>query len=198
MVGISVSRWRILGSRSEERQRRLEKLSPKQGRKVVRTQLIAGDKDQRIPRLVGFSAVSTLLERAWPTNPQGIFTSPDSQPIRFAPFDDPDRLRLLPWVPPLAPGGSVSTIQGSELPLLVRSMLVFIIIPAMWMVRGKWRWLLAYLGSWVALTALMALAALYFDSADLHWETVIAGRAGIGLQSTVPAFKAVWRWRASS
>src|SRR5207253_2830693 len=77
---------------------------------------------------------NTLVQRAWPTHADGSYHPPETQPIAFAEFFDPDRFRPLPW-------SRLHWHQGLRVGGLLEmlTLLVFLGTFLHWIREGKWR-----------------------------------------------------------
>lgn len=130
--------------------------------------------DAERPLVVSHDAHSktTLVQRAWPTNPDGVYEAPKAVPIDFPPFVAPARYRRLPWVRSVASLNPVRWINEDRLVKALLGLLewpvflVFIGTRLRWLFRGQWRRLLVY---WLLFGVMAACFAALQLARNSRW-----------------------------
>jgi serine/threonine protein kinase len=114
---------------------------------------------------VGATLRSTVVQSACPTNAEGTYSAPQTEPSDFATVTTSVRYRALPWNrnprPALRVGGPPSSswkspLRFSELPLFLASVCTLLY----WAFNGRWRAVLIYLGAIILTTSITAFLML--------------------------------------
>ncbi|MEI8379542.1 MAG: hypothetical protein WCJ09_05410 [Planctomycetota bacterium] len=181
---------------------------PRQENQTMRAELsLPADPHDRAAIIsVDAHGQSTLSQHAWPTEASGRYHAPASQPMTYVTFDDPDRFRPLPWVPPTSPEGKLLVVDLTFTLLLVMAIVVRSLF---WMRQHRWRLALGYLALFPLISLLMAVILLWTRSGHLDvseqyaWSgwpwillhgAVTLGAMTIGVTILVWVTRRLWRW----
>lgn len=103
---------------------------------------------------VGANTASTIVQRALPTNPDGIYQAPSGRPVTLVEYQEPVRSRPLPWR---------YTFRLRTLEWIV--IILFFLPPLIvWWRQQKWHWILIYLG--VLCLVSVFLGVMFFQFVD--------------------------------
>ena len=194
---------------------------PRQENQSLHSELIlpANPTGRAVSVSVDSRGESTLEQNIWSTDANGRFQSPPTQPMTYAPFDDPDRLHPLPWVPVGRFRGWARLDSHERIDLFIALSLVAVVALRflVWIRQKQWRRAFLYLSIapvislLAAVVMLVASARRLADGESYAWSgwswILIHGTTSLAMM-TIVATVVVWafrlvrmglrRWRAAS